>query len=355
MGLLFAWWRDRQLPRYQGKTVAEWFGDYRATQKSFSLPSGAVFFTTAAGVLTINGRVQVIYNSGPAVPPKGYVFRTGTALPDEKTTQALKAMGADAAVWLGREVRRGDSVVARWYLKILPKLPPSIQKHAPLVEPRDQLRCNAAQALEAMGTGALPAVPLLLECFSDGTNSRVVRPFVARVLRSVPFEQERLDQTLRELERKDLYGAVELISELSLKTKQAAYILTNALVATNFMGRPLAVSAFYNFQEQAETAIPVLTPLFTSRDAGLVESVGAVLQRFGEKAAPALPAVLEALKSPDSGIRYEAVRVLEAMGTNALPAVPLLQKAANDESVMVRRASARTLEHLDVASVSKDE
>jgi len=189
-------------------------------------------------------------------------------------------------------------------------------------------------------------VPLLLETLADGTNSRMVRPFVARVLRSASFEQDVLDPTLRELQRKDLYGAVELISELSLRTKQAACVLTNAMVATNFTGRPLAISAFYNFQEQSEIVIPVLTPLLISGDRALVESVGAVLQRFGEKAAPALPAVLETLKSTDPGIRYEAVRVLEAMGTNALPARSMLQQATHDESIMVQRASARTLAQL---------
>jgi len=346
LAVLFAWWHHRQMPTYQGKTIAEWFREYRTARTNIIFPAGAVPFVNVAGVSTVGGRVQIIYSTPPGAMPRGLFFRSTSSLPDERTLQPFRAMGTNAALWLAREVRRDDSAATKLYLKILGKSPPSIQKYAPKVEPRAQIRCDAAEALAAIATNAAPAVPLLLETLADGTNSRMVRPFVARVLRSASFEQDVLDPTLRELQRKDLYGAVELISELSLRTKQAACVLTNAMVATNFTGRPLAISAFYNFQEQSEIVIPVLTPLLISGDRALVESVGAVLQRFGEKAALALPAVLETLKSTDPGIRYEAVRVLEAMGTNALPARSMLQQATNDESIMVQRASARTLAQL---------
>jgi hypothetical protein len=355
LGLTFlcvtGYWRQRQTPRYQGKSIAQWFHESRAANRASFSPSGQFIYSTGP-----NGVTRVFLRSGPAPVPAGllpgpvpsaFLFRSTGPVPAEHTIEPFRAMGTNAALWLAREVRRGDSTLARLYFKIFPRLPAWLQKHAPRVEPRDPIRCDAAQILAALGTNATPAIPLLLEVLLEGTNSRMVRPFVAQVLRSVPFEQERLDPVLRELQRKDLYGAVQLISDLSLRTALAARVLTNAMLSTNFSARPLVISAFYNFQEHADIVVPVLAPLLTSGDPALVETAGAVLQRFEHRAAAALPAVLEAIKSSDPGIRYEAVRVLEAMGTNALPAREVLQQATNDESLMVQRAALRTLEQME--------
>jgi HEAT repeats len=283
-GLLRYVWRS-SAPHYQGKTSAEW---YREFQKAASR-----HFT-----------IRVTTPSGPA---RALDLQ---ALLRDPAANGLRALGTNAAVYLGREYAREDGRLARAYGQFYPRLPAPLKGFLPKPPvPRSYRRMEFGLALQALGPNAAAAAPSIITTLRSG--DRFTFQNALTTLQRLEFDRHELDSLLEDWSKQGRHTNVaRVVFELHVRTAVAARCLTAALG----MG-----------------------------DRALRRSCIHELEQFGAAAAPAVPQLTAALKDPDDESRYAAACALEAVGSAAAPAVPALIQATNDTSVMVQRASARAL------------
>jgi len=283
-GLLCYAWRS-SAPCYQGKTSAGWF---RAFQKA------------ATRHWTI-----------PAVSPSG----SGRALDlpallREPSAAGLRALGTNAAVYLGHQFARKDGILARNYRKLYFGLPTPAKALLPKPPvPPSYSQMEIGWALQALGANAAAAAPSLIAAL--GAGDRFTFQNALSVLPRLEFDRHEVDPLLERWSTAGQHtNVVRVVAELRVHTAVAARCLAAALS----MG-----------------------------DAALRRSCVDELARFQAGGGPASLTLATALKDLDEQVRYGAARALEAIGKNAAAAVPALMQATNDPSIMVQRASARAL------------
>jgi hypothetical protein len=275
-------------PLYEGKTSAQWFREFQTA-------------------VTRHWTIQVV--SVPSAPGSVRILDEQALLCDP-AANGLRALGTNAAVYLGHQFAREDGVLARTYWKLYRRLPASIKgtlPKPPVV--RNQVRRDIGLALRALGTNASAAAPSLITALrsSDGFTIRTT----LATLQRLEFDRHELDSLLESWSKAGQHtNVVQVVTQLQVRTAVAARCLARAL----------------------STGDPVLRRSCVNE-----------LERFGAAAALALSPLTAALKDPDEQVRYGAARALEAIGNGAGTAIPALTQATNDASIMVQRASARAL------------
>lgn len=269
---------------YEGKTAADWFYEFqRANASQWALAGGP-----GTSVLVIDPSRDISING-------------------------MRALGTNAAVYLGHEFLREDGRLARNYRQVYIHLPVPIRTHLPNPAPdRAWVRMQAASALEALGQEAVSAVPSLVLSLCS-TNSLTVT-IAFGVLRRLDFDRSVIDPLVEQWSRGGQYSNV-LIAVMYLHPK------------TQGCARALARG-------------------FSSPDPAIRHSFVYELEKYGPAAAVVLPELIAALTNSDAEVRYYAARVLQAVGPAAAPAIPALGQATNDTSVMVQRAASRALKFI---------
>jgi HEAT repeats len=283
-GLLYYGLLSR-VPRYQGKTSAEWFREFqKAASRHWTVP-----------VVSPSG-------SGKALDLP--------ALLREPAATGLRALGTNAAVYLGHQFARKEGIVALTYRKLYFQLPAPLKRF--LLKPpisRSYLQMEIGLALEALGPNASAAAPSLIAALRSGDRFTVQTTLQS--LQRMDFDRNQLDSVLEDWSKEGKHtDVVQVVGELRVRTAVAARCLARALSAG---------------------------------DPALRRSCVAELEQFRAAGVLALPKLTAALKDPDDQVRYGAARALEAVGNGAAAAIPDLMQATNDSSVMVQRASARAL------------
>ncbi len=283
-------------PTYQGKTGEQWFREFFAASEHYRVP---------------------LIARDPSGPSPASVTTTWTIDVDrwerDPAADALRALGTNAALYFGEQVRRRDSIWATPYRKLFFTRPAPLRAVAPYPPvPRDMVRSDLAFALTLLGTNAAPALPALIDSLTDcGPYSRQQ---VIGAVRQLPFNREDLNPVLEKLRGTgQLANGLCCVAELGIRTPTAARLLRDALSAP---------------------------------DLSIRRSAASQLQYFGPEAVVALPALARALTDNDQELRYNAAVALETLGPKAQPAVPSLIQATNDTSVMVRRAATRALQKI---------
>ena len=318
-------WRHSRQPVWEGKSVREWFAEFRRARPRYRVQA---FLPLSSGPTSTN-LVRI-----------GHLVTTENTrdLLHDPAAKALKAFGTNAVPFLAAEVRKRDSFWAKSYRNMWEKIPSGIRRYVPDPPPkRDPIRRDAALALAALGTNGAAGVPAILEAYA---SSRFNHDYVFSINR-LPPNPAALDQMLSAVKGSNLLHRVKVIQELEIRTLQAARILTNA-IHSGISVRD-AVSELSYFRSHAKPVLPALTFALTSSDPEIRSLAARTLARFESDAAAALPELINALSSRDETLRYESVRVMEAMGTNALPALGALSLATQDPSLQVQRASKRVL------------
>jgi len=292
-------------PVYQGRTAAQWFHEYeKAATRYWTTPVGN------QSIITLGNRL-VRYSS--TFPVSNFVvvrFLDEQALRQDQSARALRALGTNAALYLGQQYLREDGRLATTYRKIYAQTPDGIQKFLPEpATPRSVVQANIGRALQVLEQDATPAVPALLSVLQTGNN--LTRYATLGILRRLPFDRCLLDPILDHWSRNGDHNNVLLVmSDLQVCTPTAVACLARAVVEGDLA---LRHSALYQ------------------------------LEKCGLPAAAVLPELIAALTDADDETRYLAARVLVAIGPDAAPALPALILATTDSSIMVQRASARAL------------
>ena len=236
-------WKARGLT-YHGRTTEQWFREFRAAEarhlrtNSMSwivLPNGAFAVSQAAspGRAPSAGPLGFPRSVGvrvPGWPPVGrmpmgpltLLWNVDVqALLKDPAADGLRALGTNAVPYLVEQFSRKDS---RWTLTYSDlyyrKFPPRLRSIAPRPPtPRALIRLEAAWALSALGSNALPAVPALLESLKGASSSIIGPSTILEILGKLPFEPRETDPVLDDLCRQNrLSEAMEVVRNLGLHT-----------------------------------------------------------------------------------------------------------------------------------------
>ncbi len=323
-------WRSHQQPRFQGKTAAQWFQEFRAAEAQQRVQ----VIQVSPGVMRV---VQPARLQGPEA---------------SAAADGLRGLGTNALPYLVTLLRRRDSWGERFYPPVYFKTPINIRKLLPQPPPtRDEIRRQAALAIAALGSKGAPAAQDLLETLKY--CGPVSEYNILRTLSRLEYNRERADEIVLFLtQHGPQTRAIRAASELWLVSPVTGRCLlqilsqTNAASITNRVYRTLCVRHLAYFGKYASMVVPGLAAALQDPDREVRRTAAQVLEEFGPTAAPALPALEQALKSDDPELRYQAARAVEAMGTNALHALPLVLQMTNDSFAPAQTVSKRVVEKL---------
>jgi hypothetical protein len=302
-------WRE---PKYQGKTVSEWFAEF-----CLQVPAGVTAHRNRDATVS-----YTFAKTGQPAQSVG-IGRGGRILFDAKgkrledpSADALRALGSKAVPYLTRVVQKRDLWPIVQYRQWWPKLPRAWQQIMP-APPEDPipLRDQAALALAGMDTNARPAIPALAACLKDRSRHY----YILLALRSLECPAADVLPLLREFSaRQQHQDVVEIIRSLGLHDPEVSRVLGRALQDTNYSVRYEAIRLLEQSGPEAKTAVPEL------------ETV---------------------MRSADEEMRYLAARALGNIGREAAEALPLLQAATQAESDIVKNASKRAISNIVAAGV----
>ena len=364
-------WKARG-PTYRGRTTAQWFREFRAAEGRHQmtngifwvvLPNGALGASQAAslGRAPSAGSLWFPRSVGARVPGRPPIGRMPVGpsalawnvdvqgLLKDPAADALRALGTNALPYLVDQFRREDSRLTLAYSDLYyRKFPPRLRSIAPRPPtPRAVIRLEAAWALSALGSKALPAAPALLESLKGAFSFPVGPSTILDILRKLPFEPREADPVLDDLCRQNrLSQAMEVVRNLGLHTPGATRVLFGALSSKDASLRISGVALLALWAQQTALVAPALAGALKDSDAQVAYAAARILGRLHPRPFAALPALVRALKAGDGELRYQAARALEDWGADALPALPALLEATNDPNPMVQRVSARAVRNL---------
>jgi HEAT repeat protein len=190
-------------------------------------------------------------------------------------------------------------------------LPWNIRKHLPGLQDRDNIRADAAEAVQALGSSARELAPALLNMLSDEDPNTRAFSTAIKTLNKIGVSDESFDPLLERWRRERRIAQIACFCEVTtLSTTNAA----------------LALCALLESNDPSHQLLAYTT-----------------LRRMGKNAGPATPVLLQKLDDADVERRYQTVRTLESIGTNAGAALPKLSALLDDTNSMVRTASLRCI------------
>lgn len=216
---------------------------------------------------------------------------------------------------------------------------PSKLRELLLDDGRDGLAGLAFDALESMGAGAAPAVPLLRELARDPAGERA--GLAVRALASIGPEAsaaapelERYARHAPSMERPLALWALRAVN----RTGDAAAVHAAALLDTDDDVSYAAATGLIELAPHAAGAVPLLIACLRRNHRALHAS--AILSRIG---APAIPALLAALDGADADLRAWAAWTLGGMAEQAAGAVEALEQRLRDADEIARAAAGHAL------------
>lgn len=269
------WWRYAHQPTWHGKTVATLFADFRAARL----------------LHTTNGFINNL----------SYKMEDVEALFNDPASEGLRALGPYAVRWLGTEVQRGDGFWRRIYQRRYARLPPVLRSKLPAPSSRTRLRADAAMALAAIGTNAVPALPAVAKALGSITGFELIS-FLGPLQR-LPLGEGDLDPALQKWSRTrpDLGVDLWFIDALKLRTAAAASCLTNALRAPSGTNSALpfgtvrekAWALLPSFKAHAGIIVPALTSIILEGDQASRSEAARLLADFRPENGLAIPTLLQ--------------------------------------------------------------
>ncbi|MBL9175152.1 MAG: HEAT repeat domain-containing protein [Verrucomicrobiales bacterium] len=316
-------------PRYQGRSVSSWFGEYASVSPS----RGKVVEWSSLAEIGV----------GPGMG--GYPGRTlanidtGRRLPDP-ALDAFRALGPRAVPSLVRRLRPGLGE-SKTFARLLVRLPPTLRDLAPNPWESTRRRAQAVEILASLGPEAFDAVPSLVSMmesqppFQAGNvprfsgipgkfpfpgfylypNSASQTAPIAAAIVSILKDPDAQARLIRDLAQRHHYrSAVELIDVGGWRGPEAPKILGDALADADPVVRQKALRIL--------EGVPAPPSAVTAQ-------------------------ILTALQDPDGEVRWLAARTLESTTTNDSPAVIAgLQAATRDTNIMVQTVATRALSRL---------
>lgn len=347
-------WRWQNQPRFQGKTAAQWFQEFRAANAQQRVQLIQVPPLNYGGMIPARGGAQRAVQVIQVSPGVMRVIQPPSPEGPEVTAavDGLRGLGTNAVPYLAAQLRRRESWQERFYPYLYVRISPGIRKFLPNPPvPREEIRRQAAWAISALGSSGAPAAPALLDSLKYcGPASEYT---ILWALSRLDYSRERADEIVLFLTRHGPQTrAIRMASQLWLVSPVTAHCLldilsqTNSNSVTNRGDRVLCVRHLAYFGKYAPIVVPGLAAALQDSDLEIRRTAAQVLEEFGSSAAPALPALEQALQSDDSELRYLATRAVEAMGTNAFPALPLLMRLTNDSFAPAQTVSKRIIDKL---------
>lgn len=169
-------------------------------------------------------------------------------------------------------------------------------------------RRAAHEALESLGTGAIPFIPHLIPSLKD--DDLFVRWITARTLGKLAPA-----------------GAADSVPAL-----------TNMLKDPDLDARIAATKALGQFGPSASSAVPSLAAGLARGDADFRVNAMKALEAIGTEAKPALPALAASLSDVDPRVRAEAARIMGRFGPLAIDHLDALRKRSTDPDSDVRKS-----------------
>ncbi len=212
-------------------------------------------------------------------------------------------------------------------------------------------RCQAADSLAALGPGAEPAIPALIDALGNGNQ---VQWKASRVLLVIgPPSVPALVAADKGHSNPEVRSQAFCVLGLMGREAQAALPVlqaslgrkTDRVVAVYRLRQIDPEGAFYLPTLVPGTKQPIPTLIDSLRDPDAIQQALAadVLSKIGPVAKQAIPALLELLKHKDAGVRAVAATALGSMGPEAESAIKPLLRALQDGNWFVRRQSAAAL------------
>lgn len=211
---------------------------------------------------------------------------------------------------------------------------------------------HSYQALERLGPGAAPALPLLMQVLEDpGSRDPDEVHRVYQVLGSIGIAARTVAAQLRRTasargSRDDNLAAVlRCLSEID-DSPETLFLLERSLDDRDARVRDAASEGLLRQAAGAEVLIPALVSRLRRNRSAIVASVA--LSRIGAAAVPALTAALE---DPGADLGTWAAWTLGGMGSSAAGAVPALARGLERGSDLVRAAAAEALGRIGSAAM----
>jgi hypothetical protein len=238
-GLIYSSLQQRQ-PRYQGRTSAQWFRDFqRAVGNHWKTVGGAPAATIYVGP---TGTIRILDRQG---------------LMGDPAAAGLRALGTNAAIYLGHQYTHREGLLVRTYLKLYFRLPLSTRRCLPKPPTLSYSREELALALQALGPDASAAAPYLITSLKGANQFAFVS--TVGLLRDMAFNPHALDSLLEDRSKLGQYTNVQTaVVQLKLRTPVAARCLAKELTHPDEQVRYGAARALEEIGSIAVPAIPAL-------------------------------------------------------------------------------------------------
>lgn len=205
-----------------------------------------------------------------------------------------------------------------------------------LRESMDSISVVAARALGRIGAPASAAIPDLVDALH--------RPLVELAAIKATGGSNSPAGLLREFDIR--LAAVEALGRIG---GAAIPALIEALSHPTVLIASSAAQWLGRQGTAATDAVPLLSRLLTSKDAGKVELRSAAVEALGSIGTAALPVLVQMLEHDSISVRASATRAIGLMGAAAAPAVPPVAAMLHD--VGVRQTASRALVAIGPAAI----
>jgi len=337
-------------PRYNGKTLSEWFDatvkapDFGLRQKQWE---GAVKHMGTNAVPTLVGwladeptfgwhRFFKIQNALPGSLRRSRItLWLGNKAEANEMKQQFRAAAAESAlIGLRKDAKSAIPALLRMF--------------------HNQRSSSAFRAVNVLAVLGKESFPGLLQCFSDPqfTNYFGLAQVLGR-MRGFSGEEgapavphlcgflQRADPALQQA-CADALGNLAAAPELAVPCLASA--LTNAIQGSDTILSRKCAEALGRFRSRGSAAVPALCFALDSPDGITSEEAARTLGKIGVNSEMAVPALVAYLKSAGTtGHRKYAIEGLRGYGEAAREAIPLIREALNDDDHDTRALAQETL------------
>lgn len=292
------WWSFFREPRYQGRTVSSWVGD-------FDVNDGDAYVRAA----------DAIQHIGPPAAPI--------------LLQLIRHQPAAKSTF-------GQSLIGALHInKIFPR--------ASYLAQSDEMQVKACDALMVLGPQARCIAPELAGMVANQHPDDV---FALTVLNTMGWEGLKLVTNEVPRVSRSVRSRVVLIGflgDLGTNGTPAIPVLQATLKDSDLIVRSSAAKALGMIRQKPQEVVPALTVALADTNALVRQSAASSLGLYKQLAAPAMPALTRALQDPDSLVQAAAATALGNMRQEAAKSIPELVQLLENSNLDVRVSAGRAL------------